>query len=81
MPSRTPGGPSSAPPLASAAAWKASMEAHASQLRTRNYVDMQVARARVLGLAAGMDYAQALYPCNAIVLGSLAPLARPARRQ
>jgi LmbE family N-acetylglucosaminyl deacetylase len=61
--------------------WKASMEAHASQLRTRNYVDMQVARARVLGLAAGMDYAQALYPCNAIVLGSLAPLARPARRQ
>jgi LmbE family N-acetylglucosaminyl deacetylase len=62
-------------------AWKSSMEAHASQLRTRNYVDLQVARARVLGLAAGVDYAQALYPSDAVVLGSLAPLARPARRQ
>src|ERR1019366_1443897 len=39
-------------------AWKASMEAHASQMRTRNYVDLQVARARVLGLGAGVEYAQ-----------------------
>jgi len=61
-------------------AWKASMEAHASQLRTRNYVDLQVARARVLGLSAGADYAQALYLCDAVVLGSLEALARPARR-
>ena len=60
-------------------AWKASMEAHASQLRTRNYVDLQVARARVLGLGAGVEYAQALYPSDPIILGSLAPLARSAR--
>jgi LmbE family N-acetylglucosaminyl deacetylase len=61
--------------------WKLSMEAHASQMRTRRYVDLQVARARVLGIAAGADYAQALYPSDALVLGSLALLARPARRQ
>jgi LmbE family N-acetylglucosaminyl deacetylase len=60
-------------------AWKASMEAHASQLRTRNYVELQLARARVQGLRAGVEYAQALYPNDPLVFGSLAPLARSAR--
>lgn len=62
-------------------AWKSSMEAHASQMRTRRYVDLQVARARVLGIGAGSDFAQALYPGDALLLGSLALLARPGRRR
>jgi LmbE family N-acetylglucosaminyl deacetylase len=62
------------------AAWTAAMEAHASQLRTRNYVELQLARSRVQGLRAGVEYAQALYPNDPLVFGSLAPLARTARR-
>ena len=36
------------------ARWTAAMEAHASQMKTRNYVELQLARARVHGLAAGL---------------------------
>lgn len=62
------------------AAWTASMEAHASQMRTRNYLDLQLARARTHGLRAGVDHAQPLFPHDPLVFGSLAPLARGARR-
>ncbi|MFI5337259.1 MAG: PIG-L deacetylase family protein [Opitutales bacterium] len=62
------------------AAWQAAMSAHASQMRTRNYVDFQLARARVHGLRAGLEYAQPLYPDSPLVLASLAPLVRAARR-
>ncbi len=62
------------------AAWTAAMEAHASQLSTRNYVELQLARARVQGLRAGVAFAQALYPNDPLVFGSLMPLARTARR-
>jgi N-acetylglucosamine malate deacetylase 1 len=62
------------------AAWTGAMEAHASQLLTRNYVEFQLARARVLGLGAGVEHAQALFPNDPLVFDSLAPLARPARR-
>jgi N-acetylglucosamine malate deacetylase 1 len=62
------------------AVWTAAMEAHATQLRSRNYVDLQLARARAQGLRAGVDHAQPLYPHDPLVFGSLAPLARAARR-
>lgn len=62
------------------AAWTKSMEAHASQMKTRNYVELQIARARVLGLDAGVAYAQALYPNDPPVFPSLAALDRGARR-
>jgi LmbE family N-acetylglucosaminyl deacetylase len=62
------------------AAWTKSMETHASQMRTRNYVELQLARARVLGLDAGVAHAQALYSNDPLVFASLAPLARGARR-
>ena len=62
------------------AAWIAAMEAHATQLRTRNYVELQLARARAQGLRAGVDHAQPLYPHDALVFDSLAPLTRAARR-
>jgi LmbE family N-acetylglucosaminyl deacetylase len=62
------------------AAWTAAMEAHASQMRTRNYVELQLARAREQGLRAGVDHAQPLYPHDPLVFDSLAPLTRAARR-
>ena len=54
--------------------WTAAMEAHASQLKTRNYVELQLARARVHGLNAGVAHAQPLWPNDPLVFGSLAPL-------
>jgi hypothetical protein len=62
------------------AAWTAAMEAHASQLRTRNYVELQLSRARVQGLRAGVGYAQALYPNDPLIFESLSHLTRSARR-
>ncbi|MBI2516088.1 MAG: PIG-L family deacetylase [Opitutae bacterium] len=62
------------------AAWTAAMEAHASQLKTRNYAELQLARARVHGLRAGLAHAQPLWPNDPLVLDTLAPLARSARR-
>ncbi len=59
----------SSPPVV--AAWTASMEAHASQQRTRNYVELHLARARVLGLRAGVGHAMALFPNDPLVVGSL----------
>ena len=60
--------------------WTRAMEAHASQMKTRNYVELQLARARVLGLDAGVAHAQALWPNNPLVFDSLAVLSRGARR-
>ena len=62
------------------AAWTASMEAHASQLQTRNYVEFQLARARVQGMRAGLAYAQPLWPNDPLVFDSLSAMARSARR-
>lgn len=68
----------SAPELV--ATWTKAMEAHASQMKTRNYVELQLARARVLGLDAGLERAQALWPNDPLVFDSLATLACGARR-
>jgi LmbE family N-acetylglucosaminyl deacetylase len=43
------------------ARWVELMECHQTQLRTRRYIELQTARARLLGLESGVDYAQALY--------------------
>jgi len=68
----------SAPELV--ATWTKAMEAHASQMKTRNYVELQLARARVLGLDAGVAHAQALWPNDPLVFDSLASINRGARR-
>ncbi|HEY0946144.1 MAG TPA: PIG-L family deacetylase [Opitutaceae bacterium] len=68
----------SAPPVMSA--WKAAMEAHASQMKTRNYVELQLARARVHGLRAGVEHAIALFPSDPLVIDSLSQLGKSARR-
>ena len=60
-------------------AWTASMEAHASQTNARRYIEWQLARARLHGLAAGVEYAMALFPGDAIVVNSLRGLERGAR--
>jgi len=61
-------------------AWTAAMEAHATQARTRNYAELQVARARLLGQRAGIGHALALFPNDPLILDSLAPVSRGARR-
>lgn len=61
------------------AAWTAAMQAHRSQAVTRNYVELQLTRARLLGARAGTGYAIALFPNDPPVLTSLAPLQRGAR--
>jgi N-acetylglucosamine malate deacetylase 1 len=62
------------------AAWTKSMEAHASQMKTRDYVSLQLARARVNGSRCGADAAIALFPNDPLVFDSLAPLTRAARK-
>lgn len=62
------------------AAWRRAMEAHASQVSARGYVEAQLARARLRGLSAGVGYALALFPNDAVVVGSLEALERGARR-
>lgn len=62
------------------AAWTAAMEVHASQAQTRNYVELQLTRARLLGLRAGIGHAIALFPNDPLVLDSLEQVRRSARR-
>jgi LmbE family N-acetylglucosaminyl deacetylase len=62
------------------AAWTAAMEAHATQVKARAYVEMQLTRARVNGLRAGVGHAIALYPNDPPVVDSLARLGHSASR-
>ena len=60
--------------------WTAAMEAHVSQVSARSYVELQLTRARLRGLRAGIGHAIALFPNDPPVLDSLAQLNRSARR-
>ena len=68
----------SAPEIISA--WTAAMAAHQSQVRARNYIELQITRARLLGARAGIGHAIALFPNDPLVIDSLAQLSRGARR-
>jgi LmbE family N-acetylglucosaminyl deacetylase len=61
------------------AAWVAAMEAHASQTSARNYVEMQLTRARLHGLGAAVEYATPLFPADPLVFTSLSGLDRGPR--
>jgi LmbE family N-acetylglucosaminyl deacetylase len=61
-------------------AWKAAMEAHASQTSARAYVELQLTRARLRGVRAGIGHAIALFPNDPLVFQSLAGLDASARR-
>ncbi len=60
--------------------WMAAMAAHASQMSTRNYVELQLTRARLLGARAGVNHAIALFPNEPLVFESLAQAGRGARK-
>ncbi|HLP78087.1 MAG TPA: PIG-L family deacetylase [Candidatus Paceibacterota bacterium] len=60
--------------------WTASMEAHASQVGARNYIELQITRARLLGARAGTGHAIALFPNDPLIVGSLEQTRRGARK-
>ena len=62
------------------AAWTAAMQAHATQVRARNYIELQLARARFHGLRAGISHAIPLFPNDPLVLDSLGQVGRAARQ-
>jgi LmbE family N-acetylglucosaminyl deacetylase len=61
-------------------AWISAMEAHASQMSARNYIELQTTRARLRGLRAGIGHAMALFPNDPLVLDSLSQAGPGARR-
>lgn len=60
--------------------WTAAMNAHATQVSARNYIELQLIRARLLGARTGVDHAVALFPNEPLVFGSLAQAGIGARR-
>ncbi len=62
------------------AAWTAAMQAHATQARSRDYVELQLLRSRLAGARAGVAHAQALYASDPLLFPSLAALGPGARR-
>ena len=60
--------------------WTLALQAHASQMKTRNYLELQLTRARLNGLRAGIGHAFPLFSNDSLVLDSLVPLNGAARR-
>jgi LmbE family N-acetylglucosaminyl deacetylase len=60
-------------------AWTAAMSAHASQVQARAYIELQVTRARLRGLRAGVEHAIALFPNDPLIFDSLAQTGRGER--
>jgi LmbE family N-acetylglucosaminyl deacetylase len=61
------------------AVWTTAMNAHVSQTSARSYVELQLARARLLGLRIGVEQAIALFPNEPLVVASLAQAGRGVR--
>ena len=61
-------------------AWTSAMEAHLTQISARNYVELQLTRARLRGLRAGSSHAIALFPNDPLVFDSLAQISRGGRQ-
>jgi bacillithiol biosynthesis deacetylase BshB1 len=55
-------------------AWEAAIQCHQSQMKTRNYLDLVMSRARTLGAAVGVEYAAGLWLNDPIRVGSLEEL-------
>jgi N-acetylglucosamine malate deacetylase 1 len=60
--------------------WTAAMKAHVSQVSARNYIELQLTRARLLGARAGIEFATALFPNEPLVFESLIQAGRGARK-
>jgi LmbE family N-acetylglucosaminyl deacetylase len=61
-------------------AWTSAMQAHATQVSARDYVELQLTRARLNGLRAGVSHAIPLFPNDPVLLASLADVVHGARR-
>jgi N-acetylglucosamine malate deacetylase 1 len=59
--------------------WLELMECHRTQLRTRRYIELQTARARLLGVEAGVEYAQALFATDDLLVESVTQIPRSVR--
>ena len=59
--------------------WGDLMSAHESQMRTRNYLDLQISKARTLGLSSGTEYAVELSSNDPLIADSISTLPRAAR--
>ncbi len=59
--------------------WRTAMAAHESQTSARRYLELQLTRARLLGLRAGVEHAIALFPNDPLIFHSLAQAQRGAR--
>jgi len=55
-------------------AWESAIQCHKSQMKTRNYADLVLSRARAIGASIGVEYAIGLWPSDPIRVGSLADL-------
>ena len=62
-------------------AWTSAMKAHATQVSARDYVELQLTRARLHGLRAGVSHALPLFPNEPVLLGSLADVVHGAARR
>ena len=51
-------------------AWKELMQCHASQVKNMDYIDLQLSRARVYGIQAGVHSAQRLYSESPLLASS-----------
>jgi LmbE family N-acetylglucosaminyl deacetylase len=61
-------------------AWTAAMKTQVTQTQVINYIELQLTRAHLRGLRAGIGHAIALYPNDPIVIESLASVGRGARK-
>ena len=52
-------------------AWEAAIHCHKTQMKTRNYMDLVLSRARTLGASIGVEYAAALWLNDPIRVKSL----------
>ena len=59
--------------------WRNAMNAHESQVGGRNYLELQITRARLLGARAGIGHAIALFPNDPLVFDTLAGAVSGAR--
>jgi len=57
-----------------AADWEAAMRVHETQIKSKNYLDLQMTAARVLGLSIGVDYAIGLWVNDPVRVDALSDL-------
>ncbi len=55
-------------------AWKSAIQCHKTQMKTRNYPDLVLSRARTMGAAIGVEYAVGLWLNDPVRVASLADL-------